>query len=82
MPPKEILELVDVKLPPRVLMDENEYMVYLFRDNLKSIEQLSEPEVKLAGLRLNPNLYTKSRTNYYNNVKIVKMDRKIQIQKM
>ena len=77
VPPKEILELVDVKLPPRVLMDEkNEYMVYLFRDNLKSIEQLSEPEVKLAGLRLNPDLYTKSRANYYNNVKIVKMDTK------
>ena len=49
-------------------------MVYLFRDNLKSIEQLSEPEVKLAGLRLNPDLYTKSRTNYYNNVMISKMD--------
>ncbi len=77
VPPQEILELVDVKLPPRVLMDErNEYMVYLFRDNLKSIEQLSEPEVKLAGLRLNPDLYTKSRANYYNNVKIVKMDTK------
>ena len=74
VPPKEILELVDITLPPRILMDEKKrYMVYLFRDNFKSIEQLSEPEIKLAGLRLNPKLYTKSRINYYNNIKVVYM---------
>ena len=74
-PPKEILELVDVSLPPRVLIDENKkFMVHLFRDSYKSIIELSNPEIKLAGLRLNPNSNSRSRTNYYNNVMISKMD--------
>ena len=29
-------------------------MVYLYRDNYKTIEQLSEKELRLAGLRINP----------------------------
>ena len=74
-PPNEILELVDVSLPPRVLIDENKkFMVHLFRDSYKSIIELSNPEIKLAGLRLNPNSNSRSRTNYYNNVMISKMD--------
>ena len=74
-PPKEILELVDVSLPPRVLIDENKkFMVHLYRDSYKSIIELSNPEIKLAGLRLNPNSNSRSRTNYYNNVMISKMD--------
>ena len=74
-PPNEILELVDVSLPPRVLIDENKkFMVHLYRDSYKSITELSNHEIKLAGLRLNPNSNSRSRTNYYNNVMISKMD--------
>ena len=54
-PPKEILELIDVSLPPRVLVNESKsYMIYLYRDNYKTIEELSEKEMRLAGLRINP----------------------------
>ena len=68
-PPNEILELVDVSLPPRVLIDENKkFMVHLYRDSYKSIIDLSNPEIKLAGLRLNPNSNSRSRTNYYNYI--------------
>ena len=74
-PPKEILELVDVRLPPRVLIDEDRsYIVYLYRDSYKSISELSDPEIKLAGLRLNPNSNSRSRTNYYNNIMISKIN--------
>ncbi len=74
-PPKEILELVNVRLPSRVLMDENKsFIVYLYRDNYKSISELSYPEMKLAGLRLNPNSNSRSRTNYYNNIMISKIN--------
>ena len=39
-PPNEILNLVDVKLPPRVLMDENKkYMVCIYRDAFKTIKE-------------------------------------------
>jgi len=74
-PPTEILQLVDITLPPRVLFDENKrFMIYLYRDSYKSINELSDPEIKLAGLRLNPNSNSRSRTNYYNNILISKMD--------
>ena len=74
-PPSEILELVDITLPPRVLIDENKnFMIYLYRNSYKSIDELSSPEIKLAGLRLNPNSSSRSRTNYYNNIMISKMD--------
>ena len=54
-PSDEILNLVDVKLPPRVFMDESKkYMVCIYRDAYKTIKELSEPEMRLAGLRINP----------------------------
>ena len=70
-PPENILELIDVALPPRVLIDEKkEYMIYLYRDNYKTIEQLSEKELRLAGLRINPKKNIGSRISYYSNLKI------------
>ena len=71
IPPKEILDLIDVSLPPRVLVDENKsYMIYLYRDNYKTIEELSEKEMRLAGLRINPKKNIGSRVSYYNNIEV------------
>ena len=70
-PPDEILRLVDVSLPPRVLMDDKKnYMIYLYRDTYKTIEELSEKEMRLGGLRINPKTNIGSRVNYYKNIKI------------
>jgi len=76
-PPNEILNLVDVKLPPRVLMDENKkYMVCIYRDAFKTIKELSEKEMRLGGLRINPKTNIGSRTNYYKDIKIANLRRK------
>lgn len=70
-PSKEILELVDAPLAPRVLLtDDGKYMVLLYRNYYKSIAELSETELRLAGLRINPKTNIGSRTNYYYNIKI------------
>ncbi len=70
-PPKEILDLVDAPLAPSVLINESgEHMVLLYRDYYKSIAELSETELRLAGLRINPKTNIGSRTNYYKNIKI------------
>ncbi len=72
-PPKEILDLVDVPLAPGVNMDsEGENVVLFYRDPYKSIAELSENEMRLAGLRINPKTNIGSRTNYYNNLKVKK----------
>ena len=72
-PPKEILELVNAPLAPSVVIDnKGENVVLLYRDAYKSIEELSETEMRLAGLRINPKTNIGSRTNYYNNIKVKK----------
>ena len=70
-PSKEILDLVDFDRPPSVIYDDNkDYLVFLYRDNYKSIEELSEEELRLAGLRINPKTNIGSRVNFYNEIKI------------
>ena len=69
-PSKEILELVDVSLAPSVLVnDSKDFMIFLYRDPFKSIEELSKEELRLAGLRIDPKTNIGSRVTYYNNLK-------------
>ncbi|WP_430466548.1 prolyl oligopeptidase family serine peptidase [Winogradskyella ouciana] len=72
-PSEEILELADVELAPGVQIDsKGEHMVLLYRNQYKSIAELSETEMRLAGLRINPVTNIGSRTNYYTNLKVKK----------
>ena len=74
IPKKEILDLVDVDRAPSVLKDEkNNYMVFVYRPEYKSIDELSQKEMRLGGLRVNPHLNIGSRTTYYNKVKILRL---------
>lgn len=71
LPPQDILDLVDVELAPSIRMDrERDHMVLLARSAYKSIEELSKEELRLAGLRIDPQTNIGSRTNYYTNVRI------------
>ncbi|MGQ8364582.1 alpha/beta hydrolase family protein [Glaciecola sp. 1036] len=73
-PPEEINNLVDVKLAPATLIDDKrEYMVLLYRNTYKSIAELSEKEMRLAGLRINPKTNIGSRVTFYNDVQIQKV---------
>jgi len=73
-PPKEILELVDAPLAPGVLIDQQgENVILLYRDAYKSIGELSAPEMRLGGLRINPITNIGSRTTYYNDIKTKKV---------
>ena len=70
-PSQEILDLVDFERPPSVIYDDNKnYLVFLYRDNYQSIEDLSQEELRLAGLRINPKTNIGSRVSFYNNIKI------------
>ena len=70
-PPKEILELVDVELAPAVQIDDQRnYMVFFYRNAYKTIAELSEEELRLGGLRINPKTNIGSRTTYYKNIKV------------
>ncbi|PKV51064.1 dipeptidyl aminopeptidase/acylaminoacyl peptidase [Aquimarina sp. MAR_2010_214] len=76
-PPKEILDLVDVSPAPSVRVDKKgENLIFLYRDNYKTIAELSEKEMRLAGLRINPKTNISSRVNYFNKIKLKKTDDK------
>ena len=70
-PPQAILDLVDAPLAPSAyLNNEGTQIVLLYRDAYKSIAEMSEKEMRLAGLRINPKTNIGSRTRYYNNIEI------------
>ncbi len=72
-PPNQILELVDAPLAPAVQIDsKGDNVVLLYRNAFKSIAELSEQEMRLGGLRINPKTNIGSRTTFYNNLKVKK----------
>ncbi|WP_088330668.1 prolyl oligopeptidase family serine peptidase [Lacimicrobium sp. SS2-24] len=74
-PSEEILQLVDVKRAPYFLMNEaQDQAIMLYRDSFKTIEELSEEELRLGGLRIDPKTNIGSRVNFYNDLKIRRID--------
>jgi dipeptidyl aminopeptidase/acylaminoacyl peptidase len=83
LPPKSILELADYQRAPNVSIDSrNNYMLLMYRDTYKSLDDLNQEEISLAGLRVNPNTNISSSINYISNLKIrkVKNNNEIQIE--
>lgn len=71
LPPKEILELVDVERAPSVLMDsKKQVLVYAYSPMYKTIEEVSETEQKLAGQRINPVTNWVSGARYFTRIEI------------
>ena len=70
-PHDNILELADAPAAPALRMDsKSDKMLFLYRSNFKSIAELSETELRLGGLRINPETNIGSRQNYYTDIKL------------
>ena len=71
IPPKAIADLVDAPITPNVrLSPDKKHLLILERASLPSIEELSQPELRLAGLRINPMTNGRSRANSYKGILI------------
>jgi len=71
LPPKEIADLLLAKPTPAVSIDHlGEWMLIMERESYPTVEELGQPELRVAGLRLNPNNYSPSRQNFINNLKL------------
>lgn len=71
VPPQEILELVKVDRAPSVVMDsKKQVLAFLYSNMYKTIEEVSEQELKLAGLRINPKTNNVSGARYYTKLSI------------
>jgi dipeptidyl aminopeptidase/acylaminoacyl peptidase len=70
-PSAEIMALADYERAPSVMMDsKKEYMLLSYRDTYKSLSDLSQEEMRLAGLRINPVTNISSTVTYINNLKV------------
>lgn len=63
-PPKEIMDLVDIKpVPSPYITNDGKTIVFIENADRMTLEMLAEPELKLAGLRINPQNHNKARMN-------------------
>jgi dipeptidyl aminopeptidase/acylaminoacyl peptidase len=70
-PPKAITDLVNAPTTPSVSFSKNgDWMMLLERADNPSIKELSQPELRIAGLRINPATSGLSRGRGVENVKI------------
>lgn len=73
-PPKALADLVTAPLTPNVSMsDKGDMMLILEQAAAPGIDELSQPEFKLAGLRLNPANNGPSRARYITGLKLKKL---------
>ncbi len=71
LPPKPILDLADTKSPAQnAISKNNKYLASFERPLYKTWEEHAEPELKLAGLRINPENFSPARSTYYTTLKL------------
>lgn len=64
-PPKDIMDLVLSKPTPGVnINSKGEWMILTERSDFPTIEDMAQPELRIAGLRINPKNFGPSRTGY------------------
>lgn len=69
LPPKDITDMLLAKTSPAVSIDDNgEWMLLTESSSYPSVEELARPELKIAGLRINPANYAPSRQNFVTNL--------------
>ena len=71
VPPREIADLVNAPQTPAVSVNGGgDWMLLMERPGYISIEELAQPELRLAGLRINPRTNGSSRGSSYAGLKI------------
>ena len=71
LPPKPLLDLVDAPLPPSLLEGPGDVAILGDVPPLLTIEDLAQPELKLAGARFNPRNREQTRAAYYRNLTLL-----------
>lgn len=70
-PTEEIASLLEAPLTPAVIFSpDKKWMVLLDRSDFPTIEELSRPELRLAGLRIDPGNNGQSRQRYLIGIKL------------
>ena len=74
-PPKAIEELVNAPVTPSVSFSrKGDLMLILESPGYSSIEDLSHPELRIGGIRINPAINGPSRSSGFDNIKVKNID--------
>jgi dipeptidyl aminopeptidase/acylaminoacyl peptidase len=69
LPPKDIADILLAKPTPNVSIDEKaQWMLFLQYNSYPSVEELARPELRIAGMRINPANFAPSRQNFINDL--------------
>src|SRR5574338_255380 len=69
LPPKDIADMLLAKPTPNVSIDEKaQWMLFLQYNSYPSVEELARPELRIAGMRINPANFAPSRQNFINDL--------------
>ncbi len=80
-PSATILALADYERAPSVSMDsKKEYILFTYRNTYKTLDDLNQEEMRLGGLRINPITNISSSVTYIKNLKIRKINDKVETQ--
>jgi dipeptidyl aminopeptidase/acylaminoacyl peptidase len=75
LPPEAIVSLIDAQQTPSVqISPDNQTMLLLYRPGLPTIADLSQPELRLAGIRFDPATNGPSRGQSINRITAMKTD--------
>jgi dipeptidyl aminopeptidase/acylaminoacyl peptidase len=81
MPPASIYQLADFERAPSVAIDsKKEFMLFSYRNTYKTLDDLNQQEIGLAGLRVNPLTNISSTISYISNLKVSKVGQKEPVQ--
>ncbi|TKB98922.1 S9 family peptidase [Pedobacter cryophilus] len=76
-PPQEMIDMVENAISRSVIISgKGSYMAILEEPGYPSIKEISQPVLKLAGLRINPKNMGNSRSSYYSGFKIKNLKNK------
>ena len=74
LPPQAMIDMVDSPLIPQTsLSPTKEWLMLLERPALPSVNELAQPELRLAGLRVNPRNNDQSRNNYAIGMRFIRI---------
>ncbi len=68
-PPKDISDMLLAKPTPNINIDDKgEWMIFTQSNSYPSVEELARPELRIAGIRINPGNFGPSRQNFINDI--------------
>ena len=79
LPPQAIVDMVDAPLIPQTqLSPARDWLMLLERPALPSVAELAQPELRLAGLRINPRNNDQSRTGQATGIKLIRIAERVE----